>query len=848
MLDFQFATAKSDNLKNPSDTDNYCLVKDNEIWKLFYYFGLPDETKQELEINLDHIPQLKAYLQDKTLETIETEQVKVYLNAHRDSEPDIHILDDRWKLIRRKSQGANGAGIYGGFYAARNNPHNKVFFKQDPQFGKNIIEVLAGKIMHLLAPQEHKKRIAQVEFANVGGFQNPANSGENVYVASKLYNGYNDLFVDAHLAYNFSERYLREEHSNTELVPVPKKRAKFHERDEITREAIEHGLYQALPMLLALSTFVDDPDVHFENFGTFSNYIVNLEKQHVDGIDVALDVPQSIQKKGTNDNITFEFEVESYTFTNKNDEVIQGYKVTTTDTTGGPRSPDRRQILDINEELEEVAALEIVEGNSNFGRMIYTSILDQNGNTVYQYYGDAEEVRIDFGGAFGDERAFHLFRRNFDGKLHLNDFFRYFPSTDGPSNYNLHIPDIIKNDQTFYDALADIGTFAPQLLEASIVEWINEISNKFGVQPIKEFAIIIGAISPFSFTHDKDYLIQTIKTFLTEKSRSRQQHAKGLALNHLININIQEEKGAIQKCKDYQTKFTSPIVDTIIEIQNINKVSKDDAKPRMQEEEVEASNDEIQVGEKKPEEPTEYEQSIANKLVKENALVAEQLKAYKNALLERLSGCIEQEVQNPPNNIELPAIASLQPYQVQNLDETIKVRLAAIKMQELYSEYMLLRDGRDITEGEMNDFINLANSYEENFFEEPQWKEIKVLGCTLVGRMLGTLLGGVIGFGIGHFIPIVGPIIGAIVGSIIGAALMGTLWCYSSEHGTYTESDKTLKPLLNTMREGIRQGFFNHEKKRDFDLSPKPIKIMVYGNDGVEINLSESGINTSNHK
>lgn len=193
-------------------------------------------------------------------------------------EADIHFLDHQyWHFDRPKDlTGKKNPGKQGGFYQHKVDG-KKVFFKQDPDIAKNISEFVASRVKRAFAaPMGMADRIARVELAydmvkdekgrqNVkvkGDFVEPSEDGKGIYVASVMFENFQSVNVDARVVNNLM-------YKDTKTIRGRHKYFDFNARQSLIEinETIANDRYQGLPTLLAFDALIDNPDVHFDNFG-----------------------------------------------------------------------------------------------------------------------------------------------------------------------------------------------------------------------------------------------------------------------------------------------------------------------------------------------------------------------------------------------------------------------------------------------------------------------------------------------------------------------------------------------------------------------------------------------------
>ncbi|STX28411.1 Uncharacterised protein [Legionella beliardensis] len=369
------------------------------------------------------------------------------------------------------------------------------YLKQDSHEDKNICEVFASQFMRFIAQKigEDPAIIADVSYVNL-------QPNEQIYIASKLYAGYRDLFLDAYLAYHLPAYQNLRSMTNNKWAKLPKQRPYYFQHDPCIDSMTEAGRYKEISIGLALRSIVDDPDTHFKNIGA---------------------VP--VEQSGLKDIIPI-YENGSYS----------GYCLQQS----APASGYSEQLKKINiadtqyYQLSRTPEPELDEFKEACIKYNHHYYLVPN-------IGNTQAVHVDFGGSLGDFRLFS--RRKLDGKIHLRHFcnlLRYHPSYSGPPAYFNQISDALTSKATyFYETLARFS----MIDKFEIADFIDEqINNTFDVYQNKpdiliRFAERIGL--EINNAIDLPTLNQCIQEHLLINFVNRQQHAKALFLEHFCNLD-----------------------------------------------------------------------------------------------------------------------------------------------------------------------------------------------------------------------------------------------------------------------------------------------------------------------
>jgi hypothetical protein len=184
-----------------------------------------------------------------------------------------------WKQVSKKTEGAVQGGELTGFYELEGRPDVKVFFKQDPAFEKNPGEKIASDVMKEFAKELKKQAphdssfdessVTDIYLAYTSSDQEPNRNGNNVYVASVIYPNFLELYRDAYLAFHYLDQYqpLRDAYPEYLNRPFLSERPKLMDNDPVVELMISTGRYKGLQPLRGLRNAIDDPDVHFGNWG-----------------------------------------------------------------------------------------------------------------------------------------------------------------------------------------------------------------------------------------------------------------------------------------------------------------------------------------------------------------------------------------------------------------------------------------------------------------------------------------------------------------------------------------------------------------------------------------------------
>ncbi|MDJ1305036.1 MAG: hypothetical protein MRQ09_02210 [Candidatus Midichloria sp.] len=158
-----------------------------------------------------------------------------------------------------KEGGATDGGKEGGIYKRTGNTY--LIKQENTRYGvsnhSNISEYLAGQIFAKIAPGYG----AEIELVStLPRTVTPDQTGENVYVASKFFNNYKDLYVHAY-----------------ESMDLPAPAARPRNVGTINRRIFEqalardnHKYYRGFPQAMVTSLLVADYDIHWGNIGVVS--------------------------------------------------------------------------------------------------------------------------------------------------------------------------------------------------------------------------------------------------------------------------------------------------------------------------------------------------------------------------------------------------------------------------------------------------------------------------------------------------------------------------------------------------------------------------------------------------
>jgi len=176
-----------------------------------------------------------------------------------------------FKDFRRDSNKVGGTksdndteGIY------RGEDGNAFLIKQDVRRGKvqtnkNIAEFLASKIFAAIAPGT----AAEVSLVMHGNDDGPDKTGANVYVASKFFGGYTDLFIDV---------YKTLDHKKPEKEQLTYLDFRLENGTHLLSEANKKKQYKDFGKVMAPSLLIGDLDVHWGNVGVVEgNRLVRID-------------------------------------------------------------------------------------------------------------------------------------------------------------------------------------------------------------------------------------------------------------------------------------------------------------------------------------------------------------------------------------------------------------------------------------------------------------------------------------------------------------------------------------------------------------------------------------------
>lgn len=130
----------------------------------------------------------------------------------------------------------------------------------------------------------------------------------------------------------------------------------------------------------------------------------------------------------------------------------------------------------------------------------------EDGEIIYE----VEAVRIDFGGAFADEK------RKLDGNLHYEDTFRFISLTNKiPPNYFQTYPKTIYKGQDFYLELLKLSCFPPDVLITQLKDILGQVGCYYGREPLISFAKFIG-LTKFLRNTKQEVVLQLAKLYDVE--------------------------------------------------------------------------------------------------------------------------------------------------------------------------------------------------------------------------------------------------------------------------------------------------------------------------------------------
>lgn len=179
-------------------------------------------------------------------------------NKSESVDQDIPKITD-FVFQKSKEGGANDGGKEGGIYKRTGNTY--LIKQENTRYGvsnhSNISEYLAGQIFAKIAPGYG----AEIELiSTLPGAVTPDQTGENVYVASKFFNNYKDLYVHAY-----------------ESMDLPAPAVRPRNVGTINRRIFEQALardnykyYSGFPQAMVTSLLIADYDVHWGNIGVVS--------------------------------------------------------------------------------------------------------------------------------------------------------------------------------------------------------------------------------------------------------------------------------------------------------------------------------------------------------------------------------------------------------------------------------------------------------------------------------------------------------------------------------------------------------------------------------------------------
>lgn len=396
-----------------------------------------------------------------------------------------------WQFLSGKTGGANKAGRHGGLYQIKAvDSEKKIYLKQDPEQDKNICEVFASQFMRFIAEEigEDPNIIANVDYVKTGK--------RNIYVASEVFDGYRDLFLDAYLAYQLPGYENLRGLVGTRWQNLPKKRPQYMEHNNCIDYMMMAGRYRNLIPGLAFRAIMDDPDLHFENIGA---------------------VPK--ERSGDDDLIPI---IENGQFTG---EVLS---------LGPGKVPDE--------------VLKPINGINYYSHFVNDPFMDFKEAFIHhnqQFYlipniNNTRSASIDFGAALGDFRPINP--RKFDGHIHtskLLNLIRYRPSRSGPPSYHNQISPALIEGNEFFKTLACFSMIDKRKIEEKINSEIDRAYEFYSDQPwiLLRFAERIGVSIPKGAEDNPERIAFYAKKYLYNNFLARQNHAKELFLQHFCRLD-----------------------------------------------------------------------------------------------------------------------------------------------------------------------------------------------------------------------------------------------------------------------------------------------------------------------
>ena len=685
-------------------------------------------------------------------------------------------LKSKWTLLRKKGDtGANGCGKHGGFYRIKLDELDEtktidVFLKQDPRQEKNISEYFASQFMRFVAKEigEDPGSIANVSFVET-------NNG--VYVASEMFEGYRDSYLDAHLAYSLPENEdLRVQAPNWEEIPI--KRPGYLSHDVAIDIMIKTDRYREISLGMALRAIVDDPDLHYENIGA---------------------VP--ITPTGKGDMIPLINRLGGYTGDVLTTELIEGKET-------------ESQLVNINGKQyyrTSYNQTDYEELKKSWRIREYCVVVhDKNDFKKFHHYvvpavGNARAAHIDFGGALGDFRRY--FSRKFDGVIHINDglmeFLRLRPSKKGPPAYHKQLPTELRNNHPFFNVLAGFSMIEDKKIDFEIDRIINEAVEVYKDQNIGIFIDFAKRIGVEKIDdHKKD--IYTIADAIAKHLKTNMKTRKQSAIQHYNRHFCCMSRKEHQQIRDFvkeKDDVTNPHNDILRQFYTSTDFKL--MKPFDGIEAISFSQPKVEGAEK-----------ALNDL--KETLHARLCQAY-------LKGNFEEEVSAVANIVN----------GTQELINHFENATSSLEDEKVLKVANFIEQVNDFHQKHINTSTKRKFAFAASVFAGT------LLGA-LIGGLLGAAAGVVVGATVGSIVPVAGTIagaastgsifsvVGALKGAGIGTLIATTAACYLfgsepgydskiAKHMLFTKTDKALD---NLTRELVQQS----RKKDDENLQDGEFK------------------------
>ncbi|WP_165483096.1 hypothetical protein [Legionella genomosp. 1] len=629
-------------------------------------------------------------------------------------------LLQNWRFLSGKSGGANDGGKHGGLYQVNSEEQQDVlvYLKKDPQEDKNICEVFASQLMRFIAEEtgENPDIIANVDYVPT--------QNEGVYIASNVFTGYRDLFLDAHLAYNLpTDKPLRAQVPNWETLP--NQRPSYFQHDEAIDVMIQSGRYRDLTVGLALRAIPDDPDLHYENIGAVpikrsgpENYLPIITNGRYEGFVLWTKVPD-------------------------NSKDYEPVKI-------GSQIYYKQQVHQYNAEAQE---LQPVEGMPNLetlsDKVIEYCVEAQGKLFIIPAKNNTRAAHIDFGGALGD---FRLLNRHLDGKIHVNkllDLIRYRPSRHGPPAYHKKLPVALTEGNEFFHVLARFSTIDTNKLNDKITAEIDRAIDVYKDKPdiLISFAKRVGAPVPGDARNNLAALGDSLKTFILENMISKQEHAKTLFLNHFCRLQRSDQVNLLNILQADVSRLPLKRDQILYAFyQNIWQ-----------------ENEELFVALQQIDElmlPSEIWTQKNAQTQEQLLVIGTRLDEFKSVLHSRLCNAyFKDNLKSESKRIgEIVA-------------ETAKL-MSAFRVQ--YDKVNDPRLAPEVRLAAIDEFIDSVKKFEKETIKPSGKQQFAIAASVLVGALLGALIGAAVGLVTGALVGtlvghVAGGLAGASVGSVVGA-------------------------------------------------------------------------------